>query len=332
MACCSRWVIFWLRASMSAGAPSPDSRHACSPSASDRRCSSWRTRAFSRMERSWAASRSACRDARVTAGPVARRWRAGLASRAWILLEQVAVPVEEGAVHRGGAGDAGHADLGAVGGGAVERGDDALAAAGGVGLAACASSPRSAGSPPWAGQGLAAGHAVAFACEVRAGWRTTGMPRVTARCLRTTVTASSMLGAVVRVAEPGDVAFDAADELPDAGDLLLGGGGVGAGPLVDAADGGGEPFAGAQQVIEVGGQVGEVGDVGAYLGRSRVRFCSCRWRGRSECWREPHGCFSRVSRIQESVVVMQVTEHGGLSWWRGALGRCCGRPGLGAAG
>ena len=35
------------------------------------------------------------------------------------------------------------------------------------------------------------------------------------------------------------------------------------GPLVDAVDGGGEPFPGAQQVIEVGGQVGEVGDVGA---------------------------------------------------------------------
>ena len=43
----------------------------------------------------------------------------------------------------------------------------------------------------------------------------------------------------------------------------LGGGGVGARPLVDAVDGGGEPFPGAQQVIEVGGQVGQVGDVGA---------------------------------------------------------------------
>src|SRR5439155_4099127 len=61
----------------------------------------------------------------------------------------------------------------------------------------------------------------------------------------------------------GDVAVDPADEPPDPGDLLLGGGGVGAGPLIDAVDGGGEPFPGAQQVIEVGGQVGEVGDVGA---------------------------------------------------------------------
>ena len=39
MACCSSWLIFWLRASMSAGAPSPDSRQACSPSVSDSRFS-----------------------------------------------------------------------------------------------------------------------------------------------------------------------------------------------------------------------------------------------------------------------------------------------------
>ena len=43
----------------------------------------------------------------------------------------------------------------------------------------------------------------------------------------------------------------------------LGGGGVGAGPLVDPVDGGGQPFPGAQQVIEVAGQVGQVRDVGA---------------------------------------------------------------------
>ena len=70
------------------------------------------------------------------------------------LAEQVVVPVEKGAVHRGGAGDAGHGDLGAVGGGAVERCDDALAAAGGVGLASRLHRLGSAGSPPWAGQGL----------------------------------------------------------------------------------------------------------------------------------------------------------------------------------
>src|SRR5674476_640569 len=42
--CCSRWLIFWLRSSMSAGAASPDSRQACSPSASDRPCSNCRIR------------------------------------------------------------------------------------------------------------------------------------------------------------------------------------------------------------------------------------------------------------------------------------------------
>jgi hypothetical protein len=68
-------------------------------------------------------------------------------------------------------------------------------------------------------------------------------------------------GAVVR-AQAGDVAFDAADELPDDGDLLIGGCRLVACPCVDAG-GGGEPFAGAEQVIEVGGQVGEVGGVGA---------------------------------------------------------------------
>ena len=60
----------------------------------------------------------------------------------------------------------------------------------------------------------------------------------------------------------GDVAVDQADEPPDPGDLRLSGGGVGARPFVDAVDRGGQPFPGAQQVIEVGGQVGQVGDVG----------------------------------------------------------------------
>jgi hypothetical protein len=46
--------------------------------------------------------------------------------------------------------------------------------------------------------------------------------------------------------EAGDVAFDAADELPDDGDLLVGGGCLVACPGVDAGDGG-EPFAGAEQ-------------------------------------------------------------------------------------
>jgi hypothetical protein len=46
------------------------------------------------------------------------------------LAEQVAVTVEEAAVDGRGAGDGGGADLGAVGGGLVECGYDALAAAG----------------------------------------------------------------------------------------------------------------------------------------------------------------------------------------------------------
>ncbi len=83
-ACCSRWVIFWFRASMSAGAPSPDSRHVCSPSASESRFSSCRVRASSRSARSWAASRSACRDARVTAGPGQAPADGGAAWRTWI--------------------------------------------------------------------------------------------------------------------------------------------------------------------------------------------------------------------------------------------------------
>jgi len=50
--------------------------------------------------------------------------------------EQVTVAVKEGAVHCRGAGDARHADLGAAGVSAVERGDDTLAAPCGVGMAA----------------------------------------------------------------------------------------------------------------------------------------------------------------------------------------------------
>ena len=41
------------------------------------------------------------------------------------------------------------------------------------------------------------------------------------------------------------------------------GGGVDAGPVVDTIDGRGESFPGAEQVVEVAGQVGEVGHVGA---------------------------------------------------------------------
>lgn len=68
------------------------------------------------------------------------------------------------------------------------------------------------------------------------------MPRLTARCLRAAATASSTRALVPGQAD--DVAFDAVDELPDLADLLLGGGG-------------GQPFPGAQQVVEAGGQVGQ---------------------------------------------------------------------------
>ena len=46
------------------------------------------------------------------------------------------MPVEEGAVDSGCASDSGCTDLGALGGGVVQRGDDALAPACGVGVAA----------------------------------------------------------------------------------------------------------------------------------------------------------------------------------------------------
>ncbi|MDQ3274075.1 MAG: hypothetical protein M3Q39_03335 [Actinomycetota bacterium] len=66
-----------------------------------------------------------------------------------------------------------------------------------------------------------------------------------------------------RFVESGDVAVDPVDQAPDPGDLFGGGGGVGAGPLVDTVDGRGQSFAGAQQIVEVGLQVGEKRDVGA---------------------------------------------------------------------
>jgi hypothetical protein len=47
------------------------------------------------------------------------------------------------------------------------------------------------------------------------------------------------------IVESGYVASDAVDQPPDPGDLLGGGGGVGASPLVDPGEGGGQPFAGA---------------------------------------------------------------------------------------
>ena len=58
------------------------------------------------------------------------------------------------------------------------------------------------------------------------------------------------------VVEVGELGLDAVDQLPDAGDLL-GGGGVGAGSVVDTVDGGGQSFPGAPQIVEICLQVGQ---------------------------------------------------------------------------
>src|SRR6188472_4139141 len=65
------------------------------------------------------------------------------------------------------------------------------------------------------------------------------------------------------VVDAVDAAFDSTDQPPDSGDFLVDGGGVGAGPIVDSADGGGQSFPGAQLIVEVRLQLGQVGDVGA---------------------------------------------------------------------
>ena len=64
------------------------------------------------------------------------------------------------------------------------------------------------------------------------------------------------------IAEIGDVTPDRGDQVPDPGDLLFGGGGVCAGPFIDAVDGGGQPLPGAQQVLQVCLQVGQERDIG----------------------------------------------------------------------
>ncbi|MFI1367360.1 hypothetical protein [Streptomyces griseochromogenes] len=57
-------------------------------------------------------------------------------------------------------------------------------------------------------------------------------------------------------------AADPVDEVADAGDLFLGGQGLGAGPVVEFGSGQ-DAFTVAQEIVEVGGQAGEVGNVGA---------------------------------------------------------------------
>src|SRR6266705_3383338 len=118
------------------------------------------------------------------------------------LGEQVAVAVEKCAIHAGGAGDPGHADLGAVRDGLAEGCDDALAAAGGVGLAAfgyCAGARVR--RPGWLV--VCGGWAGAHGWDSVRGVRRAGMPRLTGlqalRWRRTTATASSTAARSVSV-------------------------------------------------------------------------------------------------------------------------------------
>src|SRR5262245_23158440 len=90
---------------MPAGAPSPDSRQAWSPSRLESRSSSWWTRADWRAARCGALSRSACSEALLGGGSGSREgWCACLDHMD--LFEQVAVTVEERPVDPGGAGEA----------------------------------------------------------------------------------------------------------------------------------------------------------------------------------------------------------------------------------
>ena len=144
------------------GRANPDSRHACSPSAWDWRFSSCRTRAARPPE--CMGGEQVGLQRRAGDGGPAVPVAGGGALRERGLAEQVAVPVEEGPVHGGSAGDARYGDLGAVVVGAVECGNDALAATRGVGFQP-SSSPRSAFLPPraerarwcWSCGGLACG-------------------------------------------------------------------------------------------------------------------------------------------------------------------------------
>ena len=88
-----------------------------------------------------------------------------------------------------------------------------------------------------------------------------GMPRVTVRWRRTAVTACSIWLRVVG-GEVVEIGGDSGDEPADPGDLLGRGRGLGSCPVVDIGAGQ-ELFPVAEQVVEVGVQVGEVGDVGA---------------------------------------------------------------------
>src|SRR6516225_11670027 len=97
------------------------------------------------------------------------------------MFEQVAVAVEERAVDSGAASDAGDAEFCAVFDGGVEGGEDALAASGGVG--------SSSVDHRVDGRGGVGGHGVLSGRRSGMGWRVRGMPSMTLRWRRTTVTA-----------------------------------------------------------------------------------------------------------------------------------------------
>ena len=97
------------------GGAEPGLAHVCSPSAWESRFSSWRMRASSRAARSWAASRSACSEAWVTAGPCARWGLDLLAAHGFSRVGRGAV--EEGAVDSAARAIADAAERVAGGGG-----------------------------------------------------------------------------------------------------------------------------------------------------------------------------------------------------------------------
>lgn len=159
--------------------------------------------------------------------------------------EQVAVTVEEGAVHTGLAGDAGDADRRAVLGCCLQSVDHPLPSAVGVSVAAFAHRGAHVVPPKTdVGQGLAdAGHAEhdgPAAADHRDGFLDLRL----------------ILGEVV------EVGFDTFDQAADPPDLLLGRRGLAARPVV-RFEGGHQPLAAAQQVGEVCLKVGQVGDVRA---------------------------------------------------------------------
>ena len=117
--------------------------------------------------------------------------------------------------------------------------------------------------------GALAGHARAFPRQVGRGRPDAGHAEVTV--WRVGADDLDGLGdlAPVGVAELVQVVFGPADELPQPGDLLVGGHGLGSGPVVEVA-GGADAFPGAQQGVEVVAELGQVGGVGAEVAAAQA--------------------------------------------------------------